>query len=172
MLISFAYTAQFSISVNPAAQSPLRDGPAISCPAEARADNPENVQPDIPGKYFEIPPIQIKWNSSDQSFIINGATVTAHLPSGQRHVCNITTEDIQDSLLPFYWFANNKRQLDPSDSGKSFPQLCRLKCGNFSASTKGVRYIPATVMLRGYTVGGKISEDLMAQASFMVVVTH
>lgn len=174
LILNFAVASQFSISTNsPSAQTTLRDESALSCPAIATSQNPESAVPDIPGRHFVVPPLALRWKSADQSFRINAATVTAYLANGQKHICNITANDVQDSLLPYYWSSPNKQSLDPSDSGKSVAQICNLKCGGFSANTKGVRFIPATVMLRGYTVGGKPpSEDLMAQASFIIVVTH
>lgn len=174
ILIKSAWAAQFSISTNsPSAQTTLRDGPTLSCPAAAKAENPDQANPDIEGRHFVLPPLAVRWSSSNQSFRINAATVTAYLPSGERHVCNITSDDVQDSLLPYYWSEPRKQSLDPVDSGKAIPQICNLKCGGFKGNTKGVRFIPATVMVRGYTVGGdKVSEDLMSQASFMITVTH
>lgn len=109
----------------------------------------------------------LKWNS-DKALIINAAHVTVYLATGKRLTCDITSEDVQDSLLPFYWTADGKRTLDPSPNGVELKQLCTLKCGGMPPADPTFRVMSAVVQLDGYTEGSGPTEEYSARASFFV----
>lgn len=156
--------ASFSISIKPGAQAPLLKSSTLSCPKQS-SNGPDDIQPN----YFAVPPITLKWTNTAQSLVINAAHVTVYFTNGTRHICDITSEDVQDSLLPFYWTNDGKRTLDPGDSGKDLKEVCMLKCGGLSDADPIYKIMSALVELDGYTIGGAgPSEDVSARASFFV----
>lgn len=159
--------ASFSISIKPGSQSPLLKSSALSCP-KANSGQPD----DILANHIEIPPIALNW-SSNKSLVINAAHVTIYFPTGQRHTCDITSEDVQDSLLPYYWTNNGKRTLDPSDSGKQLSQICTLKCGGLNDIDPKFKMMSAIIEIDGYTLDAPgQSEDFSARAYFSVVAPN